>query len=254
MGGTTTEERLAREREWHDDRFGADEGRPLGRIYAINAAGEQFFQDAIDALPPDAKVLDYGCGDGAYCALHAAQRGLDATAIDISPVAVENARRTAEEHGVAERISFAAMNAEELTYSEDSFDAVAGLGVIHHLDVDAGMAEIARVLKPGGKAYFMEAMGHNPAINLFRRMTPDQRTEDEHPLRIEDFDTMRNHFGGVEIGYLHLLNLLSIPLIGRRGFDGAVARLGTADQALFRRFKPARKYAWISCITLSDPR
>jgi len=38
-----------------------------------------------------------------------------------------------------------------------------------------------------GSAIFIDPLGHNPAINMFRRSTPDLRTEDEHPLLLEDF-------------------------------------------------------------------
>ena len=252
--GAEVDERIEREREWHDERFGDEEGRSLGRMYAINGAGERWYQGAIDGLPDEALVLDYGCGDEAYCAMYAASHGKRARAIDLSPVAIENARGVAEEKGIADRIEFAVMNAEDLDYEDDTFDAVTGLGVIHHLDVDSGVAEIARVLKPGASAFFMEALGHNPVINLIRRMTPRQRTEDEHPLKVEDIETMKKYFDEVDATYLHLLGLLAIPMIGRRGFDGMVDRLGRTDQALFRRVPPARKYAWMACITLTGPR
>lgn len=252
--GPETDERIEREREWHDERFEGGDSRKLGILYEINRAGHRWYKDAIDRLADDALLLDYGCGDHAYCAMHAAERGLRAKAIDLSPAAVETARKVAAEHGLDHLIDFDVGNAEDLPYEDDTFDCVAGLGVIHHLDVDASMAEISRVLKPDGRADFMEAMGHNPAINAFRRATPSQRTEDEHPLRVEDLETMGKYFGQVDAQYLHLLTLAAIPAIGRSRFEGMVARLERADQALFRRVPALKKHAWMVCVELSSPR
>src|SRR3546814_1101008 len=79
------------------------------------------------------------------------------------------------------------MNAEAMTFPDDSFDLVFGSGIIHHLDIDRAFGEIARVLRPGGRAVFIEPLGLNPAIELYRRFTPSARTPDEHPLLRRDF-------------------------------------------------------------------
>jgi hypothetical protein len=53
----------------------------------------------------------------------------------------------------------------------------------HQLTGDLSLAcsEIARVLRPGGPAIFVEPLGHNPLINAYRKRTPALRTVDEHP-------------------------------------------------------------------------
>ena len=65
-----------------------------------------------------------------------------------------------------------------------------------------GAREIARTLKPGGTALFIEPLGHNPAHQLYRRMTPSMRTADEHPLLQSDLASARRHFGEVRAGVL----------------------------------------------------
>ena len=73
------------------------------------------------------------------------------------------------------------MPAERLSYSDSVFDLAVGFAIIHHLDLKPALAELHRVLKPGGVAFFAEPLGTNPAIQLYRRLTPQFRTEDERP-------------------------------------------------------------------------
>jgi len=248
------DDRVERERSFHDDRFGDEEHRSADRFYDINEASDQFFRDAIDRIPAPSRLLDYGCGEGAYAALHAARSGHEVVAIDISPVAIEHARERAEEDGVADRIEFKVMNAEALDLKDDSFDAVIGLGVIHHLEIAAAMREVARVLKPSGHAVFVEPLGHNPAINLFRRRTPEQRSADEHPIVMADLAVIRRYFSELDAAYFHLFGLLAIPLRGRRGFDRSLRFLDSVDRRVFRRVKVARRHAWMIGLRLASPK
>jgi SAM-dependent methyltransferase len=247
-------DRIEREREFHDARFGEESGRPSDRFYHINASSDGFFRRIIEALPEGSRLLDYGCGEGAYCGIHAAANGHRVTAIDISPVAIEQAHRRAEEAGVADRIDFQVMNAEELSFPDDDFDAVGGLGVIHHLDIGRAIDNVTRVLKPDGSAFFVEPLGHNPLINLYRNRTPDERSADEHPLLEADLARVGERFEYFEPTYFHLLGLLAIPAIDRSFLDPLVRRLDDWDQALFRRSSRARKYAWIVGMEMSGPR
>lgn len=75
-------DRLEREREFHDARFDGEDSRHSGRFYAINKASDRFFREVIESLPPGSAFLDYGCGEGAYCGIHAAEHGHQVTAID----------------------------------------------------------------------------------------------------------------------------------------------------------------------------
>ncbi|MFZ0039970.1 MAG: class I SAM-dependent methyltransferase [Solirubrobacteraceae bacterium] len=247
-----TDDRLAREREFHDTRFAdADGVRPADRFYAINHASDGYFRAALDELSPEARVLDYGCGSGAYVALHAAGNGNRVTAIDLSPVAIETARARAVADGVQDLIDFRVMDAEHLDLESRSFDFVCGLGVIHHLDIEASLAEVARVMTPEATAVFVEPMGHNPAINLYRRRTPEQRTVDEHPLLMSDMDLIRRRFGQVEATYFHLFGLLALPLRNRRRFNDLLGRLDAVDEVALRT--PLRRFAWMVALRLSSP-
>lgn len=247
-----TEDRLEREREFHDSRFSDEQGRPADRFYAINRASDGFYKAELAKLARGSEVLDYGCGEGAYAAIEAARHGHKVMAIDLSPVAIEHARRDAEAAGVAANIDFQVMNAEALDVEPGRFDFVCGLGVIHHLDLDASLSEVARVMKPTAGALFIEPLGHNPVINLYRRRTPAQRTVDEHPLVMDDLPIVRAHFAQVDETYFHLLGLLALPMVGRRRFDQVLDGLDAVDRVVFRT--GLRRYAWMIALRLSGPR
>jgi SAM-dependent methyltransferase len=193
-------------------------------------------------------VLEYGCGTGS-AAFDLAARDVEVLGIDISPEAVAAARRTAQERGL-DLASFEVMNAEALTLPEASMDAVCGSGILHHLDLDRSLAEVRRVLRPGGFAVFLEPLGTNPVINLYRRLTPSMRTPDEHPLVPADFDMMRARFGSVEVEHHNLVSLAGAGLVRVGAGERTIARLHRMDDWLFRRSRLARRMAWVALIVL----
>jgi ubiquinone/menaquinone biosynthesis C-methylase UbiE len=105
------------------------------------------------------KVLELGCGIG-YFTRSLASSGAEIAAIDISPDLLEVARRDCP----SENVSFEVQNAYALTYRDETFDSVVGSSVLHHLEIDAALREIARVLRPGGSIYFTEPNMMNPQI------------------------------------------------------------------------------------------
>ena len=245
----TDEERYERERRFHDISF-AGSARAADRFYVINGACMRHLDEAIEALPADARVLEYGCGSAAHVAISAARDGRRVTAFDLSPVAIDHARSLAENEGVADQIEFRVLNAEAVALPTGEFDAVFGTGVLHHLNLHNAYSEIARLLRPGGSAMFIEPMGHNPLINLYRSRTPGQRTDDEHPLVIEDLALAHDFFARVEPEYFSLLPLAVLPLAKLRGSDRLVRALDAADRALFRRMPSAGRYAWMVALRL----
>jgi len=245
--------RYARERAFHDGRY-ANDDRAANRFYEIDASSIAHYLARLDTFAPDGRVLEYGCGDGADTAVHLARAGARPHAVDLSAVAIEHARERATALGLADRIEFAVMNAEALDFEDDSFDAVCGTGVLHHLDLDRACREIARVLRPGGTALFVEPLGHNPLINLYRRCTPDQRTPDEHPLLMADMALVGRHFERLDTTFFSLTPLLTLPLARARGSRRLLDRLERVDRVLFQRVPRLRRLAWIVVLELQGPR
>src|SRR5205823_3687408 len=125
------------------------ERRFLGEAWFAQAAGEPPFSRLIPfAELADRDVLEIGCGTGVHAKLLAAA-GARLTAIDLTPTAVELTKRRLELAGLDADVREA--DAESLPFADESFDFVWSWGVVHHSeDTDAVLAEIARVLRPGG--------------------------------------------------------------------------------------------------------
>lgn len=111
---------------------------------------EQIIPLATEELTGFARVLDVGCGDG-QISRAAAAAGCDVLGVDPVPLHVETARARAG--GPRYEIG----SAGSLPAADGEFDAVVACLVFEHIDaVDAALAEVARVLRPGGRfAFFL---------------------------------------------------------------------------------------------------
>ena len=99
------------------------------------------------------KLLEIGCGIG-MDSVQLAKVGFDVTGVDLTESAIEIARVHARLRGVP--IEFHTGNAEELGFADRTFRVVYSFGVLHHTpDIRGALAEVHRVLEPGGKAYIM---------------------------------------------------------------------------------------------------
>ncbi len=241
--------RQDREREFHNRAFADDVRRPAWKYWAANRALDERYVETVLASAAGAEVLEYGCGQGGL-AVRLAEHGAQVTGIDISDVAVDQATEQARRAGVADRARFRTMDAEALEFPDASFDLVCGNGILHHLDLDRALGEIARVLRDGGQAVFSEPLGHNALINLYRRRTPEMRTVDEHPLRMADLELARRHFAHVDVEYFTLMTLAAIPALGTSRFGTLLSALERADRALFKAVPAAGRYAWMSLLVM----
>ncbi|HXQ44750.1 MAG TPA: class I SAM-dependent methyltransferase [Acidimicrobiales bacterium] len=244
-------ERAAREQEFHDHAFTHETRARVAKYYAVTRRSSACYERFLDAIAPPARVLEYGCGEGS-AAFDLARRGVAVTGIDISPIGIDHANQEAAAAGLS-TAEFVVMDAENLTFADGDFDVVCGSGILHHLDLERALDEVARVLSPHGHACFQEPLGHNPLINLYRRLTPSLRTVDEHPLLQSDLARLRAPFGDVEVRYFHLFTLLAVPFRRFRLFSGLLHLLESVDRFLFAVIPPLRRFAWLVVIELAAP-
>lgn len=241
------------ERRFHNNRFGGehDVRQPLTKWYAAVETGARMQTEMIRNLGRGARVLEFGCADG-YLSLGESRLAHEAGSfhgIDISDWAIEKARKSAAAQGLTQ-CSFSVMDAEKLTFPDGQFDLVFGRGILHHLDVEKSLAEIARVLRPGGRAIFYEPLGGNPVLNSYRRMTPHLRTADEHPLVMRDIRLARAAFREVDARFFGLLTLAAVPFRNTAIGPGLMAALEWTDRILLR-FPLIRQNAWHLLLTLT---
>jgi SAM-dependent methyltransferase len=120
----------------------------LGPLYRRIAA------DVAAAAPDGAQVLEVGCGPG-HLSIRLARHGFAVTGLDLDPAMIERARANADRLGNSDqrRPSLLVGDVAALAFPNGSFDLVVSTLSMHHwADPTAGLAEIGRVLHPGGRA------------------------------------------------------------------------------------------------------
>lgn len=112
-----------------------------------------------------ARILDLGCGLGSLTQ-HFKTIKAKVIGVDISPQSIAYAKK----HIKSANITFRVQSAHNLGFTDNYFDAVIGNGILHHLDLKKALPEILRILKPGGKIFFVEPNLINPEIYLERKV------------------------------------------------------------------------------------
>jgi ubiquinone/menaquinone biosynthesis C-methylase UbiE len=107
------------------------------------------------------RLLDVGCGNGAVCVGLADAFGLDVIGVDIDPEQIDSARLAA---GAQAGVGFLVCDATSLPFPSGHFDFVYSNKTTHHIrNWPEAVAEMARVLKPGGRLIysdFVAPVGH----------------------------------------------------------------------------------------------
>lgn len=121
----------------------------------------------------DPLVLEIGCGTGAFTGpVLEARPDLRIDAFDVSPKAVEAAQ---QRFGKYPHARFYVGTAEAVDVPDNTYDAVMGVSVLHHIPLEVCLRESFRVLKPGGLFWFSEPNFLNPQIFLERKLGPMRR-------------------------------------------------------------------------------
>jgi ubiquinone/menaquinone biosynthesis C-methylase UbiE len=128
-------------------------------------------------------LLEVGCGTGIDL-VRFAREGANVTGIDLSKTAIDLARRNFMQSGL--KADLFVMNGECMQFPENMFDVVYAHGVLQYTaDTEKMIAEIHRVLKPGGEAIMMVYNKYS-WLNLMRNVT-------NVPLEHEDAPVLKKY-------------------------------------------------------------
>jgi ubiquinone/menaquinone biosynthesis C-methylase UbiE len=233
-------------REGGYDRIRSLIGRGIGEHSSYGELHRLFDPQGLD-------ILDYGCGRGGQALDLAARGARHVTGFDISEAEVAEAREGALSAGVAGQTTFLVADAHATALPDAAFDLVVGSSILHHLELEPALWEIRRILRPGGRALFVEPLWHNPLLRLGRRLTPGARTVDEHPLTERDWATCARVFPSFEHFERELLSIPLMPLnlvLGRRLQRPLARTVRRADARLMARVPASRKHARLTFLVL----
>jgi ubiquinone/menaquinone biosynthesis C-methylase UbiE len=191
------------------------------------------------------RICEIGCGEGGL-ANRMLQGGAYLSAIDIAEDVIKVAQKRNQTY-TPSRAMFSMMDACNLSFKDKSFDIVVGRAVLHHIDVIQAAKEASRVLKKGGRAIFVEPLAHNPIANLWRMLTPTERTKNEYPLSYQDIKNMSRYFKSVKYEEFNLLPLFSALVMAVTFSEKLKAKsyawLNKVEPRFLKIFKPLKKYS-----------
>jgi ubiquinone/menaquinone biosynthesis C-methylase UbiE len=224
------------------------------KFYSINRQSINFINNYLLNQYKGKTVLDYGCGDGGY-SIFLAENGIKTVGIDISETRIKNCKETAEKENVINKISFFVMDAEKTTFPDNYFDGILCAGVLHHLDIENALKEMARILKPEGSIICNEPLSHNQIFQLYRKLTPHLRSEweKEHILTKKDIEMAGKYFGKVEKRFFHLISLLAVPFRNTFLFNPILSFFEKIDSMILK-IPGFQWWAWQIIFILSKPK
>jgi ubiquinone/menaquinone biosynthesis C-methylase UbiE len=191
------------------------------RRSAVHAAGEDLQQMArLAAARPARRALDAGCGAG-HAAATIAPYVDEVIAYDLTPSMLEQVMRLAAERGL-KHIRTQQGDVEKLPFADSAFDLVVSRYSAHHWPHPAAaLAEIARVLEPGGRFILSDIVApDDPAQDTFLQTL--ELLRDPSHVRDHSIPQWQALFAGVglrcEVVFTWMLDL---------DFDAWVARIAT---------------------------
>jgi SAM-dependent methyltransferase len=220
--------------------------------YAVTAGDTPYPLEYAFHLLGDAAgryVLDLGCGTGANSAVLAAA-GARVASMDISPDLLALAARRLALDGLDRRVTTMCGSAHAIPLPAASMDLVLGISILHHLDLALTAREVHRVLKPGGRAVFMEPIRNSRSLTFLRRLIPYRAADVspfERPLRNGDIEAFALPFIPRRARPFRLPFVTLARIVG--GGHAAV-RLFDWDRTLLRRWPRLQHFATVQVFEL----
>jgi ubiquinone/menaquinone biosynthesis C-methylase UbiE len=226
--------------------------------------------DLIAAIPniKGKKILEYGSGRGEF-SVALAKLGAIVTGIDVGEDLVRLSRIVAKINDV--KCDFIAGNIDKLEFDDNIFDFVVGYGILHHLPrkgVIDSLEEAYRVLKPEGRALFVEPVENSNVFNFIQNLFPMgnprlpnyrpsilQRKEwkrylketDDRPLSNNELTDAKGCFREIEFSYYGLLIRLE-RLFPNNEFHNLLTQI---DSLLIHKHSPIQKLGALVLVVYS---
>jgi cyclopropane fatty-acyl-phospholipid synthase-like methyltransferase len=134
-------------------------GEDLGQSSWLTAGEWLAFADQL-GVEAGSEVLEVGSGSGGPAVYLAAARQCRVTGVDVNEHGVKNARTLAQARGLAGQVRFEAIDASRaLPFADAGFDAIVSNDAMCHIaNRGAVLRDWHRILRPGGRALFTDAM------------------------------------------------------------------------------------------------
>jgi 2-polyprenyl-3-methyl-5-hydroxy-6-metoxy-1,4-benzoquinol methylase len=198
-------------------------------------------------------LVDLGCGRGEK-SLVFASRGANVISVDLSDIALRNLADHCREHGITNirPVKLAAHDIAQL----GPVDFIYGSMILHHIEpFDAFVAELGRLLRPGGKGFFWENNARSRLMIWFRQhvvgklWVPKYGDPDEFPLTPAEVDMLRREFQvAQQYPELMFFRMASMYLLRGR----LQASFAWLDRH-FYRYPALRPYSYQQCVLLTQP-
>lgn len=211
--------------------------RPWNSYWAVYEIASYLFK-------PNYCMLDFGSGPGEN-ALRFSKIGYSVDGFDISEMNVALSKELAKKYGVEDKMHFQVAAAEKLPYHDETFEFIAGIDILHHVDIKLAVTECKRILKPGGVAVFREPLEvplwdtirNTALIKLFapkEKSFENHITEDERKLNQDDIATIQSIFPNTVMKKYCLFS--RFDKFYREGSDPQPSKLEQLDHVLFAFF------------------
>jgi ubiquinone/menaquinone biosynthesis C-methylase UbiE len=196
------------------------------------------------------KVLELGGGMG-VSAIILARAGAQITVIDISEQRVNWMKRLVEQTQLQDRIEVLLMSAEKLSFPEHTFDIVYSNAVLIHIDKTQVAQDAYRILKPGGKAIFVEPLKYHPLVNLYRyTLAPKIWREIANYFSSKDLVQLGSYYSSYTHREFYLCSFLSFYWeFGKRNlprFQRSLSRWHKVDLLILRWFPFLKIFCWFT--------
>jgi ubiquinone/menaquinone biosynthesis C-methylase UbiE len=226
---------------WTDDRikdFWGEQAREHGVAAGASWSDVRVMdievREILECLQDGDRVLDVGCANGHSTLRLATAKRIDVTGVDYIPEMIDGARRALRGCGnLRGTVKFEVGDARALAFPDASFDKVVVVRVIINLGAwenqRGGLAETARVLKPGGVLALSEA-----TVQGWRRLNALREEWALPPIPMPEFNNYLDETQVVEAlaptcDLLEISNFASSYYVGSRVFKPLLARVAGCE-------------------------